>query len=70
MPRSDTLIVHILSSLDKSGVEIMRTAFGAIEGTQGKIAGALMERSNELRCFDPTNECIRSVALNGAKLEQ
>lgn len=42
---SDTLIVHIFSSLGKSGAEIMRTASGAMEGTQGKIARASMERA-------------------------
>ena len=44
---SDTLVVHIFDSLGKSGVEIMRTASGAMEGTQGKIARALMERAPE-----------------------
>lgn len=44
---SDTLIIHIFSSLGKSGLEIMRTASGAMEGTQGKIARALMERAPE-----------------------
>jgi hypothetical protein len=42
---SDILVGHIFHGLSKSGTDIMRTASGAMEGIQGKVAQVLMERA-------------------------
>jgi hypothetical protein len=42
---SDILVGHVFHGLSKSGTDIMRTASGAMEGIQGKVAQVLMERA-------------------------
>ena len=42
---SESLISHLYAGLSQQGIEIMRTASEAMDGAQGKIAQALMQRA-------------------------